>query len=329
MFIAPAREAYSIYFSKPADGTYGWAGADYGVWGKGVIKAIDYQTGKVRWTHEIGDSSSTGVMTTASRRHVENKGRGVRVVDEVIAEPLGLPRPRRLGCEASQTALEHGPGQCVARGLVIGMPVLPVRHRHSTRAGRADEPHHVEDLLIVAGDSAVGPLQVQPPGRAEHAARGFSFPFALLGRAIGAELATGEVAESDPKSERRVDRDCSAETDLEIVRMGPNTSRSTGVASECRTRRLQSLVRGVSLPLAPPSHASSDSSSARDALMARAVSDGAGPPASCAPRRSAGRSESGERGLVVLDWTAQHRDGDLPQHAGARLGGRNRIPRRT
>jgi alcohol dehydrogenase (cytochrome c) len=66
LFIAPAREAYSIYFSKPADGTYGWAGADYGVWGKGVIKAIDYQTGKVRWSHEIGDSSSTGVLTTAS-----------------------------------------------------------------------------------------------------------------------------------------------------------------------------------------------------------------------------------------------------------------------
>ncbi len=64
--LPPAREAYSIYFSKPADGTYGWAGADYGVWGKGVIKAIDYQTGKVRWSHEIGDSSSTGVLTTAS-----------------------------------------------------------------------------------------------------------------------------------------------------------------------------------------------------------------------------------------------------------------------
>ena len=24
------------------------------VWGKGVIEAIDYQTGKIRWSHEIG-----------------------------------------------------------------------------------------------------------------------------------------------------------------------------------------------------------------------------------------------------------------------------------
>ncbi|HTH53958.1 MAG TPA: acido-empty-quinoprotein group A [Edaphobacter sp.] len=66
LFIAPARDAYSIYFSKPADGTYGWSGADYGVWSKGAIKAIDYQTGKIRWEHPIGNGSSTGVLTTDS-----------------------------------------------------------------------------------------------------------------------------------------------------------------------------------------------------------------------------------------------------------------------
>ncbi len=66
LFVASAREAYSIYFSKPADGDYGWAGADYGVWSKGVIKAIDYQTGKIRWEHEIGDSATAGVLTTDS-----------------------------------------------------------------------------------------------------------------------------------------------------------------------------------------------------------------------------------------------------------------------
>jgi alcohol dehydrogenase (cytochrome c) len=66
LFVIPAREAYSIYFSKPADGDYGWAGADYGVWAKGVVKAIDYQTGKVRWTHDIGNSASAGALTTGS-----------------------------------------------------------------------------------------------------------------------------------------------------------------------------------------------------------------------------------------------------------------------
>ncbi len=67
LFIVDAHPSYSLYFAKPADGTYGWAGADYGLWGKGVIEAIDYQTGKIRWSHDVGeDGSGAGVMTTDS-----------------------------------------------------------------------------------------------------------------------------------------------------------------------------------------------------------------------------------------------------------------------
>ena len=49
-----------MYFAKPADGVYGWAGADYSVWGNGVIEAIDYQTGKIRWSHEVGSGRVGG-----------------------------------------------------------------------------------------------------------------------------------------------------------------------------------------------------------------------------------------------------------------------------
>ncbi len=67
LFIVDAHPSWSLYFAKPADGTYGWAGADYGLWGKGVIEAIDYQTGKIRWSHEVGDDGSgAGVLTTDS-----------------------------------------------------------------------------------------------------------------------------------------------------------------------------------------------------------------------------------------------------------------------
>jgi alcohol dehydrogenase (cytochrome c) len=67
LFIVSAHPSYGIYFAKPADGVYGWAGADYGVWGRGVIEAIDYQTGKVRWSHELGSGrSEAGVLTTDS-----------------------------------------------------------------------------------------------------------------------------------------------------------------------------------------------------------------------------------------------------------------------
>ena len=34
LFIVDAHPSWSIYFAKPADGVYGWAGADYDVWGK-------------------------------------------------------------------------------------------------------------------------------------------------------------------------------------------------------------------------------------------------------------------------------------------------------
>jgi alcohol dehydrogenase (cytochrome c) len=67
LFIVSAHPSFGIYFSKPAHGTIGWAGADYDVWGKGVLEAIDYQTGKLRWTHELGPhGSGAGVLTTDS-----------------------------------------------------------------------------------------------------------------------------------------------------------------------------------------------------------------------------------------------------------------------
>jgi alcohol dehydrogenase (cytochrome c) len=65
LFLVDAHPSWSLYFAKPADGTYGWAGADYGLWGKGVLEAIDYQTGKIRWSHELGPGGAgAGVLTT-------------------------------------------------------------------------------------------------------------------------------------------------------------------------------------------------------------------------------------------------------------------------
>jgi alcohol dehydrogenase (cytochrome c) len=67
LLIVSARDAYGIYFSKPEHGTVGWAGADYGVFGKAVLRAIDYQTGKIRWNHDLqGEGAAAGVLTTDS-----------------------------------------------------------------------------------------------------------------------------------------------------------------------------------------------------------------------------------------------------------------------
>jgi alcohol dehydrogenase (cytochrome c) len=62
-----ANDAYGIYFFKPEHGTHGWAGADYGVHGRGVLRALDYQSGKVRWSHDLnGGAGTAGVLTTAT-----------------------------------------------------------------------------------------------------------------------------------------------------------------------------------------------------------------------------------------------------------------------
>ena len=67
LFIVSAHDSYGMYFFKPEDGGYGWAGADYNIWGRGILKAIDYQTGATKWTHDLsGGDAGAGVLTTAA-----------------------------------------------------------------------------------------------------------------------------------------------------------------------------------------------------------------------------------------------------------------------
>src|SRR5581483_10296969 len=67
LFIVSAHDGYGIYFFKPEHGEYGWAGADYNLWGRAVLRAIDYRSGTIRWSHDLGEGpASAGVLTTAS-----------------------------------------------------------------------------------------------------------------------------------------------------------------------------------------------------------------------------------------------------------------------
>jgi len=67
LLLVSAHDAYGIYFFKPQHGRYGWAGADYTVYGHGWLRALDYHTGKVRWSHDLhGGAGGAGVLTTAS-----------------------------------------------------------------------------------------------------------------------------------------------------------------------------------------------------------------------------------------------------------------------
>jgi alcohol dehydrogenase (cytochrome c) len=76
LFPVNSRPSYSLYFTKPADGDYGWAAADHSLWGKSVFDAIDYLTGKIRWSHELGVSAGAGILTTASELAFTGDGQG-------------------------------------------------------------------------------------------------------------------------------------------------------------------------------------------------------------------------------------------------------------
>jgi alcohol dehydrogenase (cytochrome c) len=77
LFVVNARDAYGVYFYKSEHGAYGWAGADYGLAGRGFLRAIDYRTGKIVWEHPyVGGGSSAGVLTTQTGVAITGDGSG-------------------------------------------------------------------------------------------------------------------------------------------------------------------------------------------------------------------------------------------------------------
>ncbi len=67
LFYINATRAFSIYYifdddEKPE----GWGGNDQGGWGESMLQALDYQTGKIRWSHKWeGEGIRSGVLSTA------------------------------------------------------------------------------------------------------------------------------------------------------------------------------------------------------------------------------------------------------------------------
>src|SRR6185503_17833437 len=67
LLVVSAVDAYGIYFFKKEHGAYGWAGANSGVWSRAALRAIDYRSGTIKWSHDLGDGGgSAGVLTTST-----------------------------------------------------------------------------------------------------------------------------------------------------------------------------------------------------------------------------------------------------------------------
>ena len=66
LFYVSARRMFSVFYKTATGKPEGWGGRDRNLWANSVLQAIDYQTGKIRWSHELGDGEDiAGILTTA------------------------------------------------------------------------------------------------------------------------------------------------------------------------------------------------------------------------------------------------------------------------
>src|SRR5204862_2445666 len=66
LFYVNANQAYSVfYIYDPSDNPLGWGGTDRGGYSESKLQAIDYRTGKVRWSHVWDTPARSGLLTTA------------------------------------------------------------------------------------------------------------------------------------------------------------------------------------------------------------------------------------------------------------------------
>ena len=66
LFYVNATRAYSVYYIyDPSDNPMGWGGTDRGGWSEAMLQAIDYKTGKIKWSHKWEGGSRAGLLSTA------------------------------------------------------------------------------------------------------------------------------------------------------------------------------------------------------------------------------------------------------------------------
>ena len=60
------QQSFSLYYAYGIGKPEGFGGRDLSVWSRSSLKAIDYQTGKCRWEHDLGPGWNwSGVLSTA------------------------------------------------------------------------------------------------------------------------------------------------------------------------------------------------------------------------------------------------------------------------
>jgi len=91
LFYVSAAQAYSVWYIYDAGkNPMGWGGTDRGGWQENMVRAIDYKTGKVRWTHKWEGGGMSGLLSTAGNLLFSGDGSGNNLValDATTGDPL-------------------------------------------------------------------------------------------------------------------------------------------------------------------------------------------------------------------------------------------------
>ena len=64
LYVSAGRTYSVFYLYDPSDNPQGWGGGERGGFGESMLQAIDYKTGKVRWSHKWGGNIRSGVLST-------------------------------------------------------------------------------------------------------------------------------------------------------------------------------------------------------------------------------------------------------------------------
>jgi alcohol dehydrogenase (cytochrome c) len=91
LFYVNASRAFSVYYIyDPSDKPEGWGGNDRGGWSESMLEALDYKTGKIRWSHKWDAGGGRGgLLSTAGKLLFAGDGANNLVaLDQVTGEAL-------------------------------------------------------------------------------------------------------------------------------------------------------------------------------------------------------------------------------------------------
>jgi alcohol dehydrogenase (cytochrome c) len=89
LFYVNATRAFSVYYIyDPDENPQGWGGTDRGGYSEQMLQAIDYRTGKIRWSHRWDSGTHLGILTTAGNVLFTGGSGGLEALDAATGDAL-------------------------------------------------------------------------------------------------------------------------------------------------------------------------------------------------------------------------------------------------